>query len=221
MPPPSADPPQQRRARARLVADLVDQGCPPRIARALLALPRHPFVPEDSSRAAYLDSSLPIGAGQTISQPQVVATMLGFLDPAPGERCLDVGAGSGYVTALLARLVGRRGEVVAIERQPALIAGAAEALARWAPRARLLLADGLEPPVEGAFDVVHVGAACERVPAALLTRLRPGARMVAPIGPHGAGQELIGWRCDAAGLLREMRLGAVIFVPALPGVAPG
>jgi len=186
--------------------------CPDsRVVAAMAALPREDFVPSDARACAYADGALPISAGQTISQPRVVAMMLAALRLAPGMRVLDVGCGSGYAAALIADLVAP-GPVFAIERQSALVAPA---------RARLVgrhitvhHADGTVGwPDDAPYDAIHVAAAADEVPAALLAQLAPGGRLVIPLGPDRA-QEL--WLYEGGA---RTSLGGVRFVPFLPGTA--
>jgi protein-L-isoaspartate(D-aspartate) O-methyltransferase len=189
--------------------------CPdPRVIAAMAELPREDFVPPDARGDAYADGALPIGAGQTISQPRVVATMLAALRLAPGMRVLDVGCGSGYAAALLAALVAPGGSVVAVERQAALVGPASTRLAPLGVAVHH--ADGSAGWPDGApYDAIHVAAAAENgeAPAALLAQLAPAGRLVIPLGPPDA-QEL--W-LFADGTRQS--LGAVRFVPFLPGTA--
>jgi protein-L-isoaspartate(D-aspartate) O-methyltransferase len=153
----------------------------PRLLEALLATPRHLFVDEALGGRAYGEGALPIGCGQTISQPYIVARMLQLLGPGRGERVLEVGTGSGYQAALLARLAGA---VFTVERIEALARRARERLRRAGVEGvRLRVGDGsLGWPEEAPFDAIIVAAAAPAVPRALLDQLAPGGRMVAPVG---------------------------------------
>lgn len=184
-----------------------------RVIATMAALPREDFVPPDSRGAAYADGALPIGSGQTISQPRMVACMLAALRLQPGMRVLDVGCGSGYAAALLADLVAPGGSVVAVERIAAL---AAAARLRLAGRAVAVHhADGAAGwPASAPYDAIHVAAAAEVVPAALLAQLKPDGRLVIPLGADGA-QEL--WLYSGG---TRVHLGPVAFVPFLPGTSP-
>jgi protein-L-isoaspartate(D-aspartate) O-methyltransferase len=153
----------------------------PRLLEALLATPRHLFVDEALGGRAYGEGALPIGCGQTISQPYIVARMLQLLGPGRGERVLEVGTGSGYQAALLARLAGA---VFTVERIEALARRARERLRRaGVGNVRLRVGDGsLGWPEEAPFDAIIVAAAAPAVPRALLDQLAPGGRMVVPVG---------------------------------------
>jgi protein-L-isoaspartate(D-aspartate) O-methyltransferase len=152
-----------------------------RILEAFLAVPRHLFVDEALAERAYSDTALPIGQGQTMSQPYIIGRMIQLLRPQPGDAVLEVGTGSGYQAAILKHLAGR---VATIERLPALVRRAAE---NWR-RAGVSGIDGrtgdgtLGWPGPESFDGIIVAAAAPSVPRPLLERLAPGGRLVAPVG---------------------------------------
>jgi protein-L-isoaspartate(D-aspartate) O-methyltransferase len=156
----------------------------PRVLDAMRAVPRHLFVPEDVRYAAYDDRPLPIAEGQTISQPYMVAVMTQALDPAPHHRVLEIGTGSGYQTAILARLSG---EVHSIERHPALAEIARQALdSVGATKVVIHVGDGTEGLLEQApFDRILVTAGAPSVPESLQLQLAPAGRLVIPVGPTG------------------------------------
>jgi protein-L-isoaspartate(D-aspartate) O-methyltransferase len=156
----------------------------PRVLDAMRAIPRHLFVPGAVRHAAYDDRALPIAEGQTISQPYMVAVMTQALDPAPDHRVLEIGTGSGYQAAILARLAG---EVHSIERHPALAALARQALdAVGAANVVIHVGDGTEGLLEHApFDRILVTAGAPSVPESLQRQLAPGGRLVIPVGPSG------------------------------------
>jgi protein-L-isoaspartate(D-aspartate) O-methyltransferase len=159
-----------------------------RVLDAMRRVPRDEFVPEAYRDAAYEDHPLPIGEEQTISQPYIVAAMLQRLGLQPGDRVLEVGTGSGYVTALLALLCA---EVYSVERHAAL-AGAAEAALRRLGylNVRIRVGDGRLGWAEYApYDAILVSAATAEMPAALFAQLRAGRRMILPVGPSSS-QEL-------------------------------
>lgn len=159
-------------------------GRPDRVDAALAAHPRTGFLPRRLRRRAREDRPLPIGHGATSSQPSTVATMLRLLDVPPGARVLDVGAGSGWTTALLAHLVGPAGSVVGVELEPDLAAwGAANVAATGQGWARVVVADPdvLGLPQEAPFDRILVSAEAPEVPGALVDQLGPAGRMVAPV----------------------------------------
>lgn len=155
-----------------------------RVDAAFAAHPRTGFLPHDQARHAHRDEPLPIGHGQTSSQPSTVARMLRFLDVPPGARVLDVGAGSGWTTALLAHLTGPTGVVVGVELEPELAAWGAANLARtgqpWA-RIELAVPDVLGAPALGPFERVLVSAEAPELPMALVAQLADDGRMVAPV----------------------------------------
>lgn len=153
------------------------------IEEALRAVDRAQFVPEELQEEAYGDYPLSIGSGQTISQPYTVVFMLELLQPQKGEKILDIGAGSGWTTTLLAHLVGESGSVIGVERIPELVAYGQENLAKFGfPHARIEKA-GKEygKPSEAPFDKILVSAAAEEIPEKLVEQLKIGGRMIIPV----------------------------------------
>ena len=181
-----------------------------RVLAALASVPREWFVPPAVAAEAYHDGPLPIGNGQTISQPYVVAWMTEALHVGRRGRVLEIGTGSGYQTAVLARLAAR---VYTVERLPDLLVEAEERFRRLGlANIETRLGDGALGWVESApFDGILVTAAAPRVPPALAAQLAPGGRLVIPIG-DAVEQELLVLRRTAAGW-DERRLGGVRFVP--------
>jgi protein-L-isoaspartate(D-aspartate) O-methyltransferase len=153
-----------------------------RVLDAMRSVPRHEFVPESFRQDAYEDHPLPIGEGQTISQPYIVAAMLEHLALQSTDRILEIGTGSGYVTALLSSLCA---EVYSVERHAQLAALAESALQRLEYRnVKIIVGDGGQGWAEHApFDAILVSAATREMPPALFAQLREGGRMMAPIGP--------------------------------------
>ncbi len=200
--------------RAAMVADLAQRGI--RDARVLAAMnwvPRHLFVDAELEARAYDDTPLPTAAGQTISQPWMVARMLELAALAPGMRVLEVGTGSGYQTALIAVLAG---ETWSIERVPELLA-AAESRLRYLgfERVRLVLGDGSLGWPEGApYDRVLVAAAAPRVPRALMGQVGERGLLVIPVGGPRL-QHLEAWRRLPDGTWTHRRFGECRFVPLL------
>jgi protein-L-isoaspartate(D-aspartate) O-methyltransferase len=163
-----------RQLRARDISD-------ERVLEAMEHVPRELFVPEDERGHAYADAALPIGHGQTISQPYMVARIAEALAVRPGERVLDVGTGSGYQAAVLAELGA---EVVTIERIPELAESARASLAAAGyPQVDVRVGDGtLGVPELAPFDAIAVGAAAPAFPQTLYEQLRPRGRLVVPVG---------------------------------------
>jgi protein-L-isoaspartate(D-aspartate) O-methyltransferase len=196
-----------------LVHSLRSQIADDRVLDAVAAVPRDAFVPADLLDRAWENEALPIGHGQTISQPLVVAHMCSLLGVEEGDRVLDVGTGSGYHAALLATLGGR---VWSIERDRALSIAAEANLERAGIRGvQLLVGDGcLGHPPDAPYDAINVAAAArDRIPDALLEQLAPGGRLVLPIG-----ERLVFVTRDRSGRLRRPRAhGAVRFVPLVGG----
>ena len=159
-----------------------------RVLDAMRSVPRHEFVPETLRQEAYQDHPLPIGEGQTISQPYIVAAMLQHLALQVTDRALDVGTGSGYVTALLSLLCA---EVYSVERHAQLAALAESTLHRLGYRnVKIRVGDGSQGwPEYAPFDAILVSAATPEMPPALFGQLREGGRIVVPVGP-ASSQEL-------------------------------
>ena len=182
-----------------------------RVLEAFLEVPRELFVPVAMQTESYVDYPLPIGAGQTISQPTTVMLMLDLLDPQSGDRVLEIGAGSGYNAALLARLAK---EVVTVERHEVLAKQAETLLQRAGFRnIRMLCGDGkLGAPDHAPFDRIIITAAAHVVPQPLLDQLAPGGTLVAPVGEtHGCWMTRI---CkNPQGTLERSRHGRFSFVP--------
>jgi protein-L-isoaspartate(D-aspartate) O-methyltransferase len=170
--------------RAKMVrTQLAERGiCDLRVLEAMREVPRHQFVPESLQADAYEDHPLPIAAGQTISQPYIVAVMLQHLSLQPADRVLEVGTGSGYVTALLARMCA---EVYSIERHPELAASAESTLKRLGySNVNIRVGDGVQGwPEYSPFDAVLVSAATAEMPSTLFAQLGEAGRMVVPVGP--------------------------------------
>jgi protein-L-isoaspartate(D-aspartate) O-methyltransferase len=184
----------------------------PAILEAFRTVPRHLFVAPSDSDQAYGDHPLPIAAGQTISQPFIVARRIAAPAIARGDRVLEVGAGSGYAAAVISRIAAR---VLGVERQPELAALARERLERLGyANVAIVEADGsVGRPDEAPYDAILVAASGSHVPPQLTAQLRPGGRLVMPIGDPGAVQTLVKVIRQRDGSFQQSELGAVRFVP--------
>jgi protein-L-isoaspartate(D-aspartate) O-methyltransferase len=198
----------ERQILARGVKDI-------RVLRAMEKVPRHLFVPKRYRAVAYGDHALPIGAGQTISQPYIVAYMTEALDLGPGEKVLEIGTGSGYQAAVLAELVK---EVYTIEIIETLGKRARETLDKLGyGNIHLMIGDGYQGwPDASPFDAVIVTCAPEEVPSALVQQLKEGGRMILPIGKAGAVQRLVR-AVKKDGRLVRQKVMDVRFVPMVRG----
>ena len=186
-----------------------------RVLSAMAAVPREAFVPSELGKRAYDNVALPIGRGQTISQPFVVARMSDLLRLCSEDRVLDVGTGSGYHAAVLAQLARH---VWTIERHADLSAWAGDNLsAAEIENVTVLVGDGSRGLEEIApFDAINVAAAAwPEIPPALLRQLAPGGRLVAPVG--ASGQQLVLVERDREGVLHRSALDPVRFVPLIEG----
>ncbi len=208
-----------QRARDRLVERLRGEGIKdPRVLEAIKTVPRHLFIDEGLESRAYENSALPIGLGQTISQPWVVARMTeAVLEFGVPRKVLEIGTGSGYQAAVLSGLVEH---VFTVERIQKLLLGARARLRKInAKNVRSRHDDGRRGwPEEAPFDAIVVTAAGEVIDQALVDQLAVGGVLVAPVGPQSGGQQLIRLRKTEQGVTRE-NLGSVVFVPLLGGIA--
>jgi protein-L-isoaspartate(D-aspartate) O-methyltransferase len=190
----------------------------PRVRAAMAAVPRAEFVDPELAARADEDGPLPIGQGQTISQPLVVALMAQALELAPSDRVLEVGAGSGYAAAVLGRLAAR---VDAVEVREALALRAIDNLARaGAGNVAVHVGDGTAGwPAGAPYHAISVAAGGPAVPPALIDQLAPGGRLVMPVGPRPERQRLVRVRRGEAGAERVEDLG--IPVRFVPLISPG
>ena len=200
-------------ADVRETADYLGRGkLDARVLDALRTVPRHAFVPLWERPFAYENRPLPIGHGQTISQPYIVAIMTDLLDPQPGDRALEIGTGSGYQAAVLATLVD---EVYSIEIVEPLADSARERLAELGyANVSVRQGDGYYGWQEHApFDAIVVTAAASHVPPPLIEQLKPGGRMFIPVGSYFLTQQLVLVTKDDKGNIRTRQLLPVMFVP--------
>jgi protein-L-isoaspartate(D-aspartate) O-methyltransferase len=219
----SSDTPDYALQRAQLLEEIVadvdqtaryidKQALDPRVMEALARVPRHEFVPESERRYAYENRPLPIGYGQTISQPYIVALMTDLAEVGPQDKALEVGTGSGYQAAVLAELVGR---VYSIEIIPELAAEAERRLQRLGYEGvRTRVGDGYYGWPEAApFDLILVTAAASHVPPPLIRQLKPGGRMVIPVGGRFQVQQLMLVEKSSEDEVRTRQVLPVRFVP--------
>lgn len=203
----------ERQLRRRGIAD-------ERVLAAMEAVPRHEFVPPDQQGRAYADSALPIGEGQTISQPWIVAAICQALRLSGSERVLEIGSGSGYSAAVLSRLAAA---VVGVERHPSLAAGARRALDRIGiENVELLVGDGSRGmPERAPFEAIAVHATAPAPPRSLLGQLADGGRLVVPIATDSV--DLLTAFERRGDELRSEEIGPCRFVPLIgeEGFEPG
>jgi protein-L-isoaspartate(D-aspartate) O-methyltransferase len=208
-----------QRTRDRMVQRLRERGIAhQRVLAAMATVPRHLFVEEALASRAYEDSSLPIGFGQTISQPYVVAKMIEvLLESRTPRKVLEIGTGCGYQAAVLAQVFE---EVYSVERIKALLERArANLLGLRLANLRLAYADGGEGlPAAAPFDAIVAAAAARQIPEALRAQLAPGGRMILPLHAAGGAQRLVLVERTGRGF-RESELDAVKFVPFEAGKA--
>ena len=186
----------------------------PRVIEAMAAVPRELFAPRSWAHEAYADRPLPIGMGQTISQPYMVAWMAEALELGPGDRVLEVGTGSGYSAAVLSRLCRA---VYTVERHTPLAAGARALLRKLGyDSVRVRCGDGsLGWPEHAPYDAIVVAAAGPRIPDSLRDQLGSAGRLVMPVGRGGGRQALVRERWDGSGGFSSEELGSVRFVPLI------
>ena len=186
----------------------------PRLLDAFRAVPRELFVPEEVRDLAYEDGPLPIEAGQTVSQPYIVALMISAAGVAPGRRVLEIGAGSGYAAAVMSRIAR---EVIAVERHSGLVEPARERMRRLGfGNVRILEGDGTGGlPSEAPFDAILCSASGSHVPDALRRQLCVGGILVMPLGAPDSAQKLVKVTRRGDELFEQEDLGPVRFVPLI------
>jgi len=197
----------ERQLKARGIVD-------PAILAAFRQVPREAFVAPDYAHLAYGDHPLPIEAGQTISQPYIVALMIEAAGIGHGDTVLEVGSGSGYAAAVISRIAGM---VIGIERQHELVDVAKERLERLGyANVEIVEGDGTGGwPAGAPFDAILAAASGSHVPTPLVDQLKPGGRLVMPIGEPRGVQKLVKVTKSADGTLGQSDLGAVRFVPLI------
>jgi protein-L-isoaspartate(D-aspartate) O-methyltransferase len=197
----------ERQLRRRAITDR-------RILDAFLEVPRERFVSREHADLAYGDHPLPIAAGQTISQPYIVALMIEAAEIGPGDKVLEVGAGSGYAAAVISRIAA---EVIGIERQHELVEVARERLKRLGyDNVEIVEGDGTRGwPEEAPYDAILAAASGSHIPASLIDQLKSGGSIVMPIGSPGWSQKLVKATKREDGTLEQSDLGGVRFVPLI------
>lgn len=215
---------QARQALVRQIAQdvrdtsayLNKESLAPGVLDAIEEVPRHEFVPADVRTEAYLNRPLPIGYGQTISQPYIVAVMTDLVAPAAGDTVLEVGSGSGYQAAVLGRLVKRVYTMEIIEPLGRRAAATLERLGYSNVEVRI--SDGYYGwPEHGPYDAIVVTAAASHVPPPLISQLKPGGRMVIPVGSRFFTQQLVVVEKDRGGEITTTQVLPVRFVPLTGG----
>ncbi len=202
--------------RERMVDRLVRDGVlrTPRVIEAMRAMPRHLFVPRALRESAYYDTPLTIGSGQTISAPHMVGMMLEYLELREGHSVLEIGGGSGYHAALVARVVGPQGRVFALERIASLAKKARGRLQKLdlEHRVEVLVRDGSQGyPEEAPFDRIFVTSGAPEIPPPLIRDLREGGKLLVPVGTRSFQDLILGKKVE--GELETESLGGVVFVP--------
>jgi protein-L-isoaspartate(D-aspartate) O-methyltransferase len=185
-----------------------------RVMQAMAAVPRDAFVPEQMRAAAFDNGPLPIGHGQTISQPYIVALMTDLLDPQPGSRVLEIGTGSGYQTAVLSLLCA---QVYSMDLIPEMTRQAADRLARLGyDNVQIRSGNGYAGwPEHAPYDGIIVTAAAPYTPGALIDQLKPGSRLVIPLGQPHMAQRLVVLQKDFQGQTTTSDILGVAFVPLI------
>ncbi|MCX6650107.1 MAG: protein-L-isoaspartate O-methyltransferase [Methanomassiliicoccales archaeon] len=206
-----------RDEKASMVRGLKERGLitSPEVERAMLKVPRHLFLPAELKYQAYRDTPLPIGEGQTISAPHMVAMMAEALQLVPGHKVLEIGTGSGYNAAVMAELVGEEGRIITVERHPALAETAERAIKENGYRnVTVVVGDGsLGYESEAPYDRISVTCGAPDIPEPLAEQLKENGVMVIPVG-WLEFQSLLRAR-KVHGILEKENLGSVAFVPLI------
>ncbi len=201
--------------RAELVARLKVHGVSEKVLSAMLTVPRHLFVPSVHMSNAYVDAPLNIGYGQTISAPHMVAIMCHLLDLQEGNKVLEVGTGSGYNAAVMAELIGNAGTVYSTERITELVRSSKNNLkAAGYSNVEVFLSDGsIGLPEHAPYDRICVTASAPSIPEPLVEQLKPGGKMVIPVGEMFQSLYLVTKGNDGTVVTKEW--GGVVFVPLI------
>jgi protein-L-isoaspartate(D-aspartate) O-methyltransferase len=207
-------------SRVALVKQLWDNGHikTEKVKQAMLHVPREEFMPRDSRAYAYLDRPLPIGKGQTISAPHMVAILAEKLALEKGMKILEIGAGFGYNAAVVSEIVGPSGHVYTMERIQELAVNAQENLDRtgYGNSVTVIYADGtLGYPEKAPFDRIYATASAPKIPKPLKGQLKIGGRLLSPIGPDHYIQELVCILKISEDEFKMQKMGGVAFVPMI------
>ena len=199
--------------KEQLLQSLQARGFPKKILEAFSKVPREEFIPEEIIDKAYEDTALPIGKGQTISQPYTIAIMLSELDPKTGQKILEVGSGCGYVLALLSEIVGKGGKVFGLEIVKELAEKSKENLHEY-KNVRVLHKSGFEGfPDKAPFDRILISAAIREIPEPLISQLKVGGILVAPKGSRFEQDIIAIKRKSKAEFELLKRIPGFVFVP--------
>jgi protein-L-isoaspartate(D-aspartate) O-methyltransferase len=209
-----------RKSRFILVEQLWDQGHikTSEVKRAMSEVPREEFMPSDYRTYAYMDRPLPIGNGQTISAPHMVAIIVENLELKAGMEVLEIGAGFGYNAAVVAEILGPDGHVYTMERIPKLAECAKKNLERtgYSDRVTVITGDGtLGYPEKAPFDRIYATASAPKIPEPLRNQLKIGGKLITPIGSDQFFQELVYVQRVSEEEFREYKLCGVAFVPMI------
>jgi protein-L-isoaspartate(D-aspartate) O-methyltransferase len=189
-----------------------------KVKEALLKVPREEFVPENKRSYAYMDTPLPIGEGQTISAPHMVAILCEELALKEGMKILEIGTGYGYNAAVVAEIIGEKGYVYTLERIESLAHRAMDNLKRtgYDKRVKVILTDGTQGyPEEAPYDRIYATASAPRVPEPLKTQLIIGGKLLSPVGSDHYFQELVSVIRISEEEFQTKKLGGVAFVPMI------
>ncbi|MDI9437058.1 MAG: protein-L-isoaspartate O-methyltransferase [Euryarchaeota archaeon] len=189
-----------------------------KVKEALLKVPREEFVPENKRSYAYMDTPLPIGEGQTISAPHMVAILCEELALKEGMKILEIGTGYGYNAAVVAEIIGEKGHVYTLERIESLAHRAMDNLKRtgYDKRVKVVLTDGTQGyPEEAPYDRIYATASAPRVPEPLKTQLIIGGKLLSPVGSDHYFQELVSVIRISEEEFQTKKLGGVAFVPMI------
>ena len=199
--------------KKELIESLKEQGFSEKILKAFSGVERENFIPERLRDHAYEDAPLPIGHSQTISQPYTIAMMLSLLDLKRGQKVLEAGSGSGYVLALISKIVGEQGRVFGLEIVSELVARSRESLKEYDNVKVYDRNASIGLPDKAPFDRILMSAACREVPKTLLKQLKNNGLLVAPVGTPWIGQSLVVMKRTKKGFKKIKEIPGFTFVP--------